>query len=239
MIKPTKDAYEELQVAYDYFNEHLFEDELPPCLITLQREKKTYGYFSAERFVSREGETTDEIALNPAYFAVCPPEEIMQTLVHEMVHLWQHHFGNKGRGGYHNKEWADKMESLGLMPSSTGQEGGARTGDKMADYIIEGGVFEQLCNDLYRGDFKISWADKFPAKEKVKEAIANGTLEDIKVELSDWGVSVDDDGELIVMSETKPTRVKFTCPKCTSSAWGKPSLHLICGDCNITMTVEN
>ncbi len=237
-MKPTHDTYEELQKAYDYFNKRLFDEELPPCLITLQREKRTYGYFSAGRFVSREGAVTDEIALNPAYFAVCPPEEIMQTLVHEMVHLWQYHFGKPGRGGYHNKEWAEKMENLGLMPSSTGKEGGARTGDKMADYIIEGGDFENHCNELYSGDFKISWADKFPARDKIKEAIENGTVHEIKEELSDWGVTVDEEGELIMMSETKQTRVKFCCPKCSSAAWGKPSLHLICGDCNITMGVD-
>ncbi|EAA4127232.1 sprT domain-containing protein, partial [Salmonella enterica subsp. enterica] len=50
-MKPTQQTYEELQVAYDHFNEALFDGSLPPCLITLQREKKTYGYFSAERFV--------------------------------------------------------------------------------------------------------------------------------------------------------------------------------------------
>ncbi|WP_099609467.1 SprT-like domain-containing protein [Vibrio coralliilyticus] len=238
-MKPTHDTYEELQEAYDYFNNHLFGDELPPCLITLQREKRTYGYFSAGRFVSREGETTDEIALNPAYFAVCPPEEVMQTLVHEMVHLWQYHFGKPGRGGYHNKEWAEKMEKIGLMPSSTGKEGGAKTGDKMADYIIVGGMFEQFCEQLYSGNFKISWADKFPAREKIKEAIESGTVEEIKDELADWGVQIDDEGELILMSETKQTRIKFACPQCSSAAWGKPSLHLICGDCNITMTVES
>lgn len=140
-IKPTQQTYEELQVTYDHFNEALFDGSLPPCLITLQRKKKTYGYFSAERFVHANGTRTDEIAMNPAYFAVYPPEEIMQTLVHEMAHLWQYHFGKPGRRGYHNKEWADKMESIGLMPSSTGKPGGARTGDSMADYAIEGGQF--------------------------------------------------------------------------------------------------
>ncbi|WP_162721499.1 SprT-like domain-containing protein, partial [Escherichia coli] len=82
-------------------------------LLHLQREKQTYGYFSPERFVNSQGTRTDEIAMNPAYFAVCPPEEIMQTLCHEMCHLWQHHFGKPGRRGYHNKEWADFMEAIG------------------------------------------------------------------------------------------------------------------------------
>src|SRR5699024_9851145 len=46
MMKPTSEAYDELQIAYDHFNEHLFNNALPQCLITLQREKRTYGYFS-------------------------------------------------------------------------------------------------------------------------------------------------------------------------------------------------
>lgn len=237
-MKPTETAYDELQAAYDYFNENLFDNELPDCLITLQREKKTYGYFSAERFVSRDGDKTDEIAMNPAYFAVCPPEEVMQTLVHEMVHLWQYHFGKPGRRGYHNKEWANKMESIGLMPSSTGQPGGDKTGDKMADYIIEGSVFDELCQSLLTGDFRISWADKFPARERLQAAMENGTVSEMAEELAAWGVEVSDNGELIIdLPKSKPTRTKFTCPECGVNVWGKPSLNLICGDCDVTFEV--
>ena len=55
-------------------------------------------------------ETTDEIALNPATFHDRTAEEILSTLVHEMVHLWQHHFGTPSRASYHNREWAAKMK---------------------------------------------------------------------------------------------------------------------------------
>ncbi|WP_299496409.1 SprT-like domain-containing protein [uncultured Shewanella sp.] len=234
-MTPTKTTYHELQIAYDFFNKHLFNSNLPTCLITLQREKRTYGYFSPERFINREGNKTDEIAMNPAYFAICPPEEIMQTLVHEMTHLWQHHFGQSGRRGYHNKEWANKMESLGLMPSSTGKVGGKKTGDCMGDYVIENGDFKNFCDALLTNDFKISWADRFPAREKLIQANENGTIKAIAEELADWGVEItNDEGELTVeLLEQKPTRSKFTCPKCDDSAWGKPSLSLICGNCNV------
>lgn len=120
----------------------------------MQREKRTYGYFACERFVNGAGERSDEIAMNPAYFAVVPPAEVMQTLVHEMVHLWQFHFGKPGRRGYHNKEWAAKMEEVGLMPSNTGKEGGRKVGEKMADYIILGGSFEAVCDRLLTGRFR-------------------------------------------------------------------------------------
>lgn len=93
---PTYQTYSELQQAYDHFNATLFDSKLPYCLITLQREKRTVGYFSAARFASLDGSTTDEIAINPSYFAVVPLVETMQTLVHEMAHLWQQHLGKPG-----------------------------------------------------------------------------------------------------------------------------------------------
>ncbi len=230
---PTETAYDELQIAYNHFNEQLFGGGLPNCLITLQREKRTYGYFSAKRFVNKTGDTTDEIAMNPSYFAGCPIEEIMQTLCHEMAHLWQFHFGNPGRGRYHNKEWAKKMESIGLMPSSTGKEGGAKTGDCMADYIIPGGDFEKCCNDLLTSDFRISWADRFVAKERIETAISEGTIEDMTEELSEWGVDITNSEGEIVLPESKPTRTKYTCPNCKTNIWGKASINVLCGDCNV------
>ncbi len=97
MNLPTPETYDELQRAYDFFNEKLFSNELPPCLITLQREKRTYGYCSFKRFVGREsGYTVDEIAMNPVYFSIRTIKATLSTLVHEMVHQWQFHFGEPG-----------------------------------------------------------------------------------------------------------------------------------------------
>jgi hypothetical protein len=46
------------------------------------------------------------------------------------------------RGGYHNKQWAQLMERIGLMPSDTGAPGGKRTGQRMHHYVLDGGPFE-------------------------------------------------------------------------------------------------
>ena len=91
----------------------------------------------------REGNTTHEININPVYMAMATDLNICQTLVHEMVHLWQYEFGKPSRAGYHNKEWAAKMEVVGLMPSDTGKPGGKKTGQQMDDYPIEKGKFEK------------------------------------------------------------------------------------------------
>jgi hypothetical protein len=225
-MRPTDDTYSELQQAYDHFNAELFDGQLPACLITLQREKKSYGYFSAQRFVRREdGVKTDEIAMNPAYFAVCPVLEVMQTLVHEMVHLWQQHHGKPGRRRYHNKEWGDKMEAIGLMPSSTGKPGGKKTGERVADYPIEGGRFLASCNKLLTTNFKLSWMDRFPARHITAEALEAAAGEGISVDLDGLGISLDE------TAQSKPTRTKYTCPTCETNVWGKPALKLVCGEC--------
>ena len=68
-INPTSKTYDGLNRAFAFFNERLFAGELPACLITMQRAKKSYGYFAGGRFGSRDGAVvTDEIALNPSHF---------------------------------------------------------------------------------------------------------------------------------------------------------------------------
>jgi hypothetical protein len=46
------------------------------------------------------------------------------------------------------------MEEIGLMPSSTGAPGGKKTGQKMSDYIIPGGVFIEAFKRLQEKKLK-------------------------------------------------------------------------------------
>ncbi len=238
MPVPTEEAYGELQQAYDHFNARLFGGELPACLITLQREKRAYGYFSPARFVDKQGQRTDEIAMNPCFFAVIPLLEVLQTLAHEMTHLWQAHFGSPGRRGYHNAEWADRMEEIGLMPSSTGKPGGRRVGEKMSDYVIPGGRFELACEELMAGDFRITWRDRHPVREKLEQALA-GAVEGVEPEqLYSSGIALHDtdaaEGADQEAPASKSNRRKYACSGCATNVWGKPGLNLICGNCDLS-----
>jgi hypothetical protein len=158
-IIPTQETYAQLQAAYDYLNRYLCENKLPNCLITLQRHKGTYGYFAADRFGRKDGERTDEIALNPKHFPHRLTEETLSTLAHEMKHLEQHHCGKPGRGRYHNKEWAAMMKAIGLIPSDTGKEGGKETGDAVSHYIEPGGRFARTVEQLLASGFEITWTE--------------------------------------------------------------------------------
>ncbi|KLD35841.1 zinc metalloprotease [Xanthomonas perforans] len=228
-MHPTKTAYAELQQAYDHFNRALFRGQLPNCLITLQREKRTFGYFSSIRFVSRVGDQTDEIAMNPSYFGVRPVRVTLSTLVHEMVHAWQAHFGKPSRAGYHNMEWAEMMDRVGLVPSNTGKPGGKRVGQQMTHYIADGGEFDRACAQLLTTEFTLSWLDRFPPCGPDAFGVDGGNEGD------DAG---EDDETAAVKHlllpldgiENRTNRVKYRCPNCAAQVWGKPNLLIACGE---------
>jgi predicted SprT family Zn-dependent metalloprotease len=207
-IKPTRETYDPLQQAYENLNRALFEGELPNCLITLQRSKKSYGYFCGDRFGRADGTLTDEIALNPSHFRDRPQEDVLATLAHEMVHLWQHHFGKPGRGRYHNKEWAEKMRSIGLQPTSTGKDGGAETGDVMDHVIVADGSFDRTVRKMLARGLVVSWIE-----QPEKQAALNDEAGD------------DEDSK-----NKSGKRVRYVCPHGDMKAWAKHGAKLICGE---------
>lgn len=159
--------------------------------------------------------------------------ETLQTIVHEMCHLWQAHFGSPGRGRYHNAQWADKMEAIGLMPSTTGRPGGARVGDHMADYMIPGGRFEHAVQHLVTGrGFSISWYDRQVAPTPLYESTS-------AAEAVALPASILTTPSLLIASQRTGTaakdrsnRLRYACPGCQIKTWGKPGLRLICEPCN-------
>ncbi len=208
---PTSKTYAALNRAYDFFNDRLFGGQLPPCLVTLQRKNKAYGYFAGGRFGSKDGaEITDEIALNPSHFSSRTDEQSLSTLAHEMAHLWQHHFGKPSRSGYHNKEWATKMHQIGLHPSDTGQPGGKETGQSCSHYIITGGPYARAYAEL----------------------AAQPDFSALYVEL--W-----DDADARKARKAKAaSKTRYTCPACDLHAWAKPDAKLICGECEQPLSAD-
>ncbi|TCM46319.1 SprT-like family protein [Rhizobium sp. PP-F2F-G48] len=201
---PTSKTYAALNQAYDFFNDRLFGGQLSPCLVTLQRKNKAYGYFAGGRFGSKDGaEITDEIALNPSHFASRTDEQSLSTLAHEMAHLWQHHFGKPSRSGYHNKEWAAKMHEIGLHPSVTGQPGGKETGQSCSHYIIAGGPYARAYAELAaQPDFSALYVELWDDADARKNRKAKAA-----------------------------SKTRYTCPVCDLHAWAKPDTKLICGEC--------
>jgi len=205
----TATEYGTLQNAYDHFNVALFDGALPQVLITLQRQRGARGYFSSDRFKRRDNadQHVHELALNPDCFAGRTDEQILSTLVHEQAHVWQKEFGHPGRGGYHNREWARKMHSIGLMASSTGAPGGAITGDHMTHYILDDGRFAAACR-------------VFLQRYRLICESANETENNPGLGVSPAGTTV------------TQTRTKFSCPNCGLNVWAKPGALVDCHKCS-------
>lgn len=190
-MHPTSELYDSLQKAFDHFNSDLFNDVLPTVIFTVQRKKGVMGYFAPDRWGNLGGKKCHEIAINPSYIANSRLIEVMQTLVHEMVHCWQFCFGNPGRDYYHNKEWAYKMIEIGLMPSTTGEPGGAVIGQHMGDYIIEGGKFLESFQILKeKQQFQLKWIDRLALPRLFEPIIAvpNQPAENISVTETALGI---------------------------------------------------
>jgi SprT-like family len=157
---PTREQFESYSKAYDYFNENLFEGKLPRCILNFSRKsKRTRGFFAPQRW-ERQGVFTHEISLNPDHLGR-PPRETLGTLVHEMVHLWQEEEGTPSRNGYHNKEWGQKMDEVGLTPTSTGEPGGKRTGQSVTHVIVEKGLFARAF-DAMPEECLLPWLSSMP-----------------------------------------------------------------------------
>lgn len=209
---PTVETYAALQHAFEFYNDRLFGGSLPRCLITLQRTRGAFGYFAGNRFaeIDNPQNLTCEIALNPAVIARYTTEDNLSTLVHELCHHNQFHFSKKLSRrfkcrSYHDLEWVDGMQRVGLIPSDTGKPGGKKTGTRVSHYIEEGGPFQIVTRELLATGFTLKWADaQF-------QAIVPG-------------------GEDSGSQKTDQSKRKFNCPSCGQNAWANHTARLVCGN---------
>ncbi|MFC1885453.1 SprT-like domain-containing protein [Thermodesulfobacteriota bacterium] len=103
---------------FDLFNYYFFNKKLAPCVISFERtSKRTLGHFVLDR--NAYGLKWN-ININGQY-AQDPLVDTLATLLHEMTHQWQQDFGKKNRSpNYHNKQFTEKTEDLGIPSSSNG-----------------------------------------------------------------------------------------------------------------------
>ena len=220
--------HDDLQFAFDWFNRDLFEGKLAQPFWVTVRRRNVLAHYAPDRWAStkpaygqNECTIVDEININPDYMPIRSVEDYLSSIVHEMVHQWQQRFGTPPRRAYHDKEWGEKMESLGLIPSNTGEEGGKKTGQQMTHYIVDG-LFRDSCNALLASGFQARWMSA------VEEIHGKGAV---------YVPGIDKIGIVGIGKQPKPkakkkTRSKFTCGTCGFNAWAKPASKVICGQCH-------
>lgn len=219
---PTIDQFNAFQKAYTYFNKKLFKAQLPEVILNLSRKSKAMGFAAPCRWRNRtdpkgaEG-TIHELSINPEILMMSPVD-VYSTLVHEQCHIWEFHNGTASRGGYHNKIWANKMVSIGLIPSDTGQPGGRMTGQHMSDYPKEGGLFMQVLEAMPEA-FKLPFVSIEGDHITVVEIVPGQSNTEGRGSAQ------------LQRPVSKKNKTKYSCPECKTNVWGKPELNLVCGDC--------
>lgn len=222
--KPTKKFYGLFQYLFDYYNGHHFGSEIKDPIIVITRRKNVAGYYIYQKWFHMKENETDELALNPDMFLKYPLLEIGQTIVHEMCHAWQFHYGTPSYRAYHNREWADKMISVGLMPTDTGSPGGKATGFRMDDYPIRGGEFLKVSEELINSEiFAGLYYENNPGifRDIDTDAPLFEQIKDLSLAPSPTEI------------RDKKTKVKYSCS--CANLWGRPGLDVHCNSCGEDM----
>ncbi|MFK7982773.1 MAG: SprT-like domain-containing protein [Saprospiraceae bacterium] len=216
---PTTAQFDAFEDAYEFFNEKLFDNELPSVILNLSRKSKAMGFVAPFRWRKAEDQagkgTIHELSLNPEILSMSLVD-VYSTLVHEQCHIWQYTYGKPSRNGYHNKEWASQMLWVGLIPSHNGQVGGRMTGQNMSDYPEKGGKF-------------LKALDEMPEEYKLPFTSVEGDFRRNTAALTGGLVGIINIGD---ESPPKPktSKNKYSC-SCGNNVWGKLELNINCGDC--------
>jgi hypothetical protein len=215
-MTPTTEQNEALSGAFEIINLQLFGGALNhPMIIFTRNSQSIGGYFSPDKWRNEDGEKVHEIAMN-ANTMKDDIVDLMDTFIHECVHLWQHDNGKPGRGGYHNKQWADKCREVGLEPKDL--KTGKDTGDSITTTLVESGRAEQCIAEMPE-DVILPWmADPMQVPEQQPP------------------------GTPPPQGEEKPKkkgRAKYSCPVCFLNAWAKPNALILCGECNQRLIEES
>ncbi len=114
----NESVHKELNKLFLAINKQFYGGELetPNILVQSVGKKKWYGYCTTKKVWDINGEETYEIAISSEYLNRSF-EEIVSTLMHEMVHLYNLAHGIKDVSGtqYHNKRFRIEADKRGLV----------------------------------------------------------------------------------------------------------------------------
>lgn len=204
-------AVGQLEKIYTNLNMDFFQGALPVPIITVQSKPGTFGHCSTAKVWKRKDDETYELNI-AAEVLTYPIEETLDTMIHEMVHLYCRENGIKevSRGGkYHNGKFKAEAEKRGLECFRQGQYGwNTRPTDRLVEYAIEKG-----------------WSEI---------QIGRNTFQ--RLQLGATGTP--QGGAIQTSGGKRPSSTrKYICPKCGQSVRATKTVNIICGVCMETMTV--
>lgn len=202
-------SVQKLETLFDEVNNHLFEGEVIRPVITIQtngRRSSTLGWCTTWK-AWKDGE---KVGTNDGYYEIniCseylhrPFFEVMGTLIHEMVHLYnlQNGIQDCSRSGtYHNKRFKRAAEKYGLTVYRQNGRGFASTKLNIATAKWVETRYAGISFNLHRGNFDVNAGS---------------------------GESENEPGK------TKQSFRKYVCPECNTIVRATKQVNIVCGDCD-------
>ena len=211
MLKSTQEM---LEFAYDVLNEVYFDNELLPIAITIMSSPRTNAHFTLGRVWRAEGERFHEINISAEHLDR-PVENIIASLLHEMVHWYCHLNGlqDTSQGGrYHNKVFKKEAEKRGLIISYAKYIGYSVTepAEELKEVIRSHNIEKPL--DINRDGERMVFIGRGGDDNS-----SNGT-----------GTNGVDAG---AVQKPKCSTRKYVCPQCKNSFRATKDINVLCLDC--------
>lgn len=200
-------AVSQLEHIYNALNADFFAGEpLPVPIITVQSKPGTYGHCTTAKVWQRKDGGAYELNI-AAEVLNYPIEETLDTMLHEMVHLYcrEHNIKEVSRGGkYHNGRFKAEAERRGLTCIPCGQYGWNTTpGDNLIEYALSKG-----------------WNEIKIGRSSLPPMIRTGA----------GGAAQAGTGSIQGGKRPSSTR-KLICPQCGQSVRATKAVNILCGDC--------
>lgn len=206
----TSRNYKAYERAFDKLNAELFGGELPSVVLTLRAGKGTNGYAWAKRFKLHDSTPVSETATVEAFDEIAINPATASRPARDVLGTLLH-------------EMCHIWQFNFGKPSRNGYHN-----REWANKMLEVGL----------KPFNVKDPESMVGQGVSHTIEAGGRADELFAEI------VDDFGKDLVIElpfdekakkKPKNSKVKFTCPSCGCNAWGKDTLHLTCGDCDMPM----
>lgn len=194
-----------LEKIFRTLNAKYFEGLLEEPIVTIQNTPRAYGHVTVSKSWRKGEEHRHELNIGAGTLDR-PIENVVATVLHECVHLWNMQQGVQdcSRGGsYHNKKFRDAAVARNLDISYDSRIGWSITEptDALCDFIIEQGWTDIHMN-------RIEWS-----------CTPRGT---------------GNTGAMPSTGTNSHSR-KYQCPKCGCSVRATKEVYIACLDCKVPM----
>jgi len=241
----------ELYEIYEALNKELWENQLPPCDISILRHRRSYG--SVAFNVDSGGTVIPHIYVNSGYLFLRTIRSTMAMFTALMCEI-DFFLRSHKLCHYRTGRTVRMLGLLGLISSSNGQPSGRGVGRHKGVYIVHGGAFDRSFAQLMQQKRTwITWNDGYPfgAPPNGFDCIDVRTFDANDREVS-YDADLDQEARKLRIPPAitgqserricppigaRHPRAKrlYMCPKCNTRVWGKPGLQgrIGCGDCKL------